>query len=134
MGGIQWPITLLFNVYPSPFIYSMDQAGFKPGSLSERLLEFDTRSEPLGHHGRFEYQTCPVLKWFKVVHHWMVWISITLYEIWNWSAWYSDGKNKMAIILSHSLLNIGLLPQNRTIESTDFRWIQRSGIRYGYSN
>ena len=31
----------------------MPRAGFEPGSLSDRLLEFDTRSEPLGHHGRF---------------------------------------------------------------------------------
>ena len=30
----------------------MPEAGFKPGSLSECLLEFDTRSNPLGHHGR----------------------------------------------------------------------------------
>ena len=30
----------------------MPQAGFEPGSLSERLLEFDTRSKLLGHHGR----------------------------------------------------------------------------------
>ena len=30
----------------------MPPVGFEPGSLSERLLEFDTRSKPLGHHGR----------------------------------------------------------------------------------
>ena len=34
----------------------MLRAGFKPGSLSEHLLEFDTCSKPLGHHGRFS--TC----------------------------------------------------------------------------
>ena len=28
------------------------EQGFKPGSSSECLLEFDTRSKPLGHHGR----------------------------------------------------------------------------------
>ena len=27
--------------------------GFEPGSSSEFLLEFGTRSKPLGHHGRF---------------------------------------------------------------------------------
>ena len=31
----------------------MPRAGFEPGSLNERLLEFDTRSKPLGHRGRF---------------------------------------------------------------------------------
>ena len=30
----------------------MPRAGFEPGSLSEHLLEFDTRSKLLGHHGR----------------------------------------------------------------------------------
>ena len=29
------------------------RAGFEPGSSSECLLEFDTRSKPLGHHSRF---------------------------------------------------------------------------------
>ena len=28
------------------------EQGFKPGSSSECLLEFDTRSKPLSHHGR----------------------------------------------------------------------------------
>ena len=31
----------------------MPQAGYKPGSLSEHLLELDALSKPLGHHGRF---------------------------------------------------------------------------------
>ena len=39
----------------------MPLAGFEPGSLSERLLEFDTRSKPLGHHGRF-YPTATYFK------------------------------------------------------------------------
>ena len=31
----------------------MPRAEFDPGCLSEHLLEFDTRSKPLDHHGRF---------------------------------------------------------------------------------
>ena len=33
----------------------MPRAGFGPGSLSERLLEIDTRLKPLGHHGRLTF-------------------------------------------------------------------------------
>ena len=33
----------------------MPQAGFKPGSSRERLLEFDTHSKPLGHHCRLHF-------------------------------------------------------------------------------
>ena len=34
----------------------MPRGGFKPaGASSERLLEFDTCSNPLGHHGRLNY-------------------------------------------------------------------------------
>ena len=32
----------------------MSQAGFEPGSSREGLLEFDTYSKPLGHHGRLD--------------------------------------------------------------------------------
>ena len=31
----------------------MPRAGLEPEPLTERLLEFDKRSKPLGHHGRF---------------------------------------------------------------------------------
>ena len=38
--------------FQSEFLpYNSAQAGFEPGALSERLLEFDARSNPLGHHG-----------------------------------------------------------------------------------
>ena len=33
--------------------YKRPQVEFEPGSLSEHLLEFDTRSKPLSHHSRF---------------------------------------------------------------------------------
>ena len=35
--------------------YCNPEQGFKPGSSSECLLEFDTRSKPLGHHGRLVF-------------------------------------------------------------------------------
>ena len=38
---------LMSNQYCNP------EQGFKPVSSSECLLEFDTHSKPLGHHGRF---------------------------------------------------------------------------------
>ena len=40
-------LTLLSDRYHYP------EWVFKPGSLIECLLEFDIRSKPLGHHGRF---------------------------------------------------------------------------------
>ena len=33
--------------------YKRPQVEFEPGSLSEHLLEFDTRSKPLGHQSHF---------------------------------------------------------------------------------
>ena len=45
----------------------MPRAGFEPGSLSERLLEFDTRSKQLGHHGRLSNTLiCPVVTPFDM--------------------------------------------------------------------
>ena len=38
---------LMSNQYRNP------EQGFKPVSSSECLLEFDTHTKPLGHHGRF---------------------------------------------------------------------------------
>ena len=40
----------------------MPQAEFEPGSLSECLIEFDTRSKPLGHHGQFLIAVVHILK------------------------------------------------------------------------
>ena len=40
---------LLSNQYHNP------DRGFEPGSSSECLLEFDTCSKPLGHHGQLYY-------------------------------------------------------------------------------
>ena len=37
--------------------YRNHERGFKPGSSSECLLEFDNRSKRLGHHGRFLFRT-----------------------------------------------------------------------------
>ena len=41
--------------------YHNPEQGFKPGSLSECELEFDTSSKLLGHHGR-SVKICIVLK------------------------------------------------------------------------
>ena len=38
------------------------ERGFKPGSSSECLIEFDTRSKPLGHHGQFLIAVVHILK------------------------------------------------------------------------
>ena len=46
-GFTNLPLYLPSDPYHNP------ERGFEPWSSSECLLEFDTRSKPLGHHGRF---------------------------------------------------------------------------------
>ena len=46
--------------------YHNPDQGFKPGSSSACLLEFDTRSKPLGHHGRFFVASCDKIKTLKI--------------------------------------------------------------------
>ena len=41
------------GIYLQNFVIS-SWAGFKPGSTSECLLEFDKPSKPLGHHGQIQ--------------------------------------------------------------------------------
>ena len=47
------PVLTLSNQYINTYL------GNKPGSSSECVLEFDTRSKPLGHQGQSEKHFCP---------------------------------------------------------------------------